>query len=317
MDVLYALLAFVVVAGFTAAAALLALRWDPVARRLRDLEAPAPGAPSVSILRWDDAGAAAPQWRRTLERLGRLLLGRTPEERAARRSRVRRRLLHAGFDHPRAVPLFLGSKVAAGMGFAYAYTLVGLWHARVLPSVLLFSLLLGVVGFFLPDFWLSQRIKVRQRLIRNALPDVLDLLVVCVEAGLGLDAAFAKITEPDMSAQTPLHDELRRIHLEFRVGRPRDEALRGLGERTGVDEVRSVVGAFIQTDKLGTSLADTLRVHAEAARILRRHRAEKAAYMAPLKMLFPIVLFLFPAIFVVTVAPATLKVVQVFQGLLR
>ncbi len=317
MDVLYAILAFVVVTGLTVAAAAVALRWDPVAKRLRGLETAAVGAADVSVLRWEEGRAPVPAWRRTVERLGKLLLRTAPEGQAARTSAVRVRLLQAGFDHPRGPLLFLGSKVALGIALAYGYTLYGLMVARVLPQVLPVSLVLAVVGFFLPDFWIGQRIKARQRLIQNALPDVLDLLVVCVEAGLGLDAAIARITEPEFSAGTPLHHELRRVHLEFRVGRPRDEALRGLSERTGVDAVRSVVGAFIQTEKLGTSLAETLRVHAGAARVARRHRAEKAAHMAPLKMLFPIVLFLFPAIFVVTVAPAALKVAQAFQGLLK
>jgi tight adherence protein C len=318
MDVLLAVISFAVVAGLTLAATGIARRWDPVARRLRGLQAgTASRNEELTVLRWDDKAAGPSPWQRILERLGTLLLPRRGEEQEVRKSVLRLRLIQGGFDHPRSVALFLGSKIALAGAFAYGYTLYGLSVHRVLPNLLLVSLVLAGIGFFLPDFWLSQRIKVRRRLIANALPDVLDLLVVCVEAGLGLDAAIARVTEPGLSVQTPLHEELRRVHLEFRLGRARDEALRALSERTGVDHVASVVGAFIQTEKLGTSLAHTLRVHAEAARVMRRHRAEKAAYLAPVKMLFPIVFFLFPAVFVVTVAPAVLRVMQAFRGLAR
>ncbi len=318
MEILYALIAFLVVAGVTAGVALLAEQWDPVARRLRGLERTGAGAmAAVSILRWDERREPSSPWRRTIERLGRALLARAPATQEARHSAVRQRLVRAGFDNPRTVYLFLGAKVALAIGLAYSYTLYGLHIKRVLPQVLLVSVILAIIGFFLPNFWLSQRIRQRQRLIQNALPDVLDLLVVCVEAGLALDGAIAKITAPDLSTGTPLHEELRRVHLEFRAGRPRAEALRALSERTGVDEVRTIVGTFVQTDKLGTSLANTLRVHADAARVQRRHRAEKAAHLAPLKMLFPIVLFLFPSIFVVTAAPATLRVVEAMKAVLK
>jgi len=317
MEATYAVIAFLVVAGVTGGVALLAQRWDPVATRLRRVEEKHAESAGESILRWDNSGSPVPTWRRTLEKWGHALLGKDAETRQARQSALQRRLVWAGFDNPRNVQIFLGTKLALGIGAAYSYTMYGLLISRVLPQVLPISIVFGIVGFFLPDFWLSQRIKERQRLMHNALPDMLDLLVVCVEAGLGLDAAIAKVTDPAIIKGTPLETELRRVHLEFRAGRPRAEALRALGERTGVDEVRMVVSAFVQTEKLGTSLADTLRVHADAARIQRRHRAEKAAYLAPLKMLFPIVGFLFPSIFVVTVAPALLKIMYALRGLIR
>ena len=311
MELIYAVIAFVLVAGVTAGVVLVAERWDPVARRLRGVgRTEARAAAAVSILRWDEEEQAVPQWRRTVEKLGRVLLGGSSATQEARQSAVRQRLVWAGLQNPRNVAIFLGAKVVCAIAFAYSYTLYGLLVRRVLPQVVLFSIVLGIVGFFVPNVWLWRRVRERQRLIQNALPDVLDMLVVCVEAGLALDAAVAKITEPELSTGTPLHDELRQVHLEFRAGRPRAEALRALGARTGVDEVRTLVGTFVQTEKLGTSLAQTLRVVADASRVQRRHRAEKAAHLAPLKMLFPIVLFLFPAIFVVTLAPAALRVVE-------
>jgi tight adherence protein C len=313
MEVQYAVLAFVVVFTVTAGVAFLVLWFDPVSRRLRAGEVAGGATQDVSVLRWTVSDKSMPQWRKTLEKLGQALLGRVPETKTVRRAAVRNRLIWAGYDDPRSVALFLGTKVVLAFGLAYSYTLYGLMVQRVLPNILLTSVILGAIGFFLPDFWLSQRIKERKRIIGNALPDVLDLLVVCVEAGMGLDAAVAKVTDSEvMPVHTPLHREMRRMHLEFRAGRPRTEALRALGERTGVDDVQRIVAAFIQTEKLGTSLANTLRIHAEASRVKRRLRAEKEAQLAPLKMLFPIVFFLFPAFIVVMGVPPLLKLTGVF-----
>jgi tight adherence protein C len=311
-----AVFAFIAVFFVTAAVGLVALWLDPVSRRLRGQGAvTAEAAQEISVLRWGDSTQPAPQWRRTLDKIGRALLGRAPATRDTRYASIRGRLVRAGFDNPISVSLFLGTKLVIALGFAYSYVLYGLIVQRVLPNILLSSLVLGAIGFFLPDFWLSQRIKERARLITNALPDVLDLLVVCVEAGMGLDAAVAKVTDPDVvPVPTPLHKEMRRMHLEFRAGRPRAEGLHDLGVRTGVDDVRKIVAAFIQTEKLGTSLASTLRIHAEASRVARRLRAEKQAQVAPVKMLFPIVFFLFPAFVIVMLLPPILKIGAFFGG---
>jgi tight adherence protein C len=316
MGIGYAIFAFIVVFAVTAGVAILFIWLDPVSRRMRAMGGPATETTEeMSVLRWGDPTKPVPQWRRTLERIGQALLGRAQETGTGRQSSLRERLVWAGLDNPMNAPLFLGVKLVLGLGLAYSYTLYGLLVQRVLPNVLLSSLVLGVVGFFLPDFWLSQRIKERKRLINNALPDVLDLLVVCVEAGMGLDAAVAKVTDPDVvPTPTALHKEMRRMHLEFRAGRPRTEALRALGERTGVDDLRKIVAAFIQTEKLGTSLANTLRVHAEASRVARRLRAEKQAQVAPVKMLFPIVFFLMPAFMIVMLLPPMLKIMAFFGG---
>jgi tight adherence protein C len=315
MGIGYAVFAFIAVFVVTAAIALLGLWLDPVSRRLRGVgETVEEATQDISVLRWADPTQPVRQWRRTLQKLGQAFLRSVPDTQGTRHSTIRSRLTWAGYDDPRSVLLFLGTKVVLGFGLAYSYTLYGLAVHRVLTNILLVSLILGVIGFFLPDFWLSQRIKERKRLITNALPDVLDLLVVCVEAGMGLDAAVARVTDPDViPVPTPLHKEMRRMHLEFRAGRPRSEALHALGERTGVDEVQKIVAAFVQTEKLGTSLADTLRIHAEASRVARRLRAEKAAYMAPLKMLFPIVFFIFPAFLIVMGLPPLLHLRGVFK----
>ena len=145
-----------------------------------------------------------------------------------------------------------------------AYPFFGFLVQRLLSNMMLVSLACFAVGFLLPDFWLYNRIKERQRAILNTLPDVLDLLMVCVEAGLGFDSAVARVAEQEELERSPLHQELMRMHLEVRAGRPREEALRSLGDRCGIQEVRSMVSAFIQSDRLGTPLGKTLRVHAES-----------------------------------------------------
>lgn len=315
MELLYALAAFVLVATLTGVVALVILGRNPLEGRLRGL-GQSGGAADVSILRWDPNAPVA-LWRKGVEAAGRLLLGRTQAGQEARRRALRKRLAWAGFQNPEAVLALLGSKVFTAAALAYAYTLYGLLVQRVMPNVLMVSAILAVLGFFLPDFWLSQRIKARQRKIRNALPDVLDLLVVCVEAGLGLDAAIARVADPELGKRTPLHEELHQVHLQFRAGQARMDALRDLADRTGVDEIRVIVGAFIQTDRLGTSLANTLRVHADASRVKRRHRAEKQAYLAPLKMLFPMVFFLFPATLIVTVGPSMLRIMSMLGNMMR
>ena len=307
-----AILSFVLVAGVTLLAGLTLMRFWPALQRERFGGAgTATPAGATSILRWSDDPRSG--WEHTIEKIGRAVGGSA--ETAP--TKYRRRLIWAGFYEPRAVLLFLGAKVALGGGLASFYFLYSLIALKPVPfpRLVAVSLILGVIGFFLPDFWLHNRIKVRRREIVHALPDVLDLLMVCVEAGLGFDAAVARIAEQPMKRESPLHKELLRMHLEVRAGRPRQEALRALAERTGVEELRSIVGAFIQTEKLGTPLGKTLRVHADAARMQRRHRAEEQAHMAPLKMLFPTVFFLMPAFFLVTLAPSLLGLLKLLKAL--
>jgi tight adherence protein C len=304
----YAIVAFVVVLGVTFLTGLALLQlWPAVARRR--LGAPTSQASATSILRWDEQ--ATTTWQRVFERLGRRF---GPRDRT-KQSRYRQRLSWGGFHNPIAVWYFTGGKVAFAVIGALAYPFLGLVAHRVMPNVLAYSVGLAVAGFFLPDFWLRNRIKERQRRVINALPDVLDLLMVCVEAGMGFDAAVARVAEREEARHSPLHQEMLRMHLEVRAGRPRQESMRAFGDRTGVQEVKSMVGAFIQTERLGTPLGKTLRVHAESARVQRRHRAEERAYMAPLKMIFPTVLFLMPSFFLVAMAPPILSLMKVFQSL--
>jgi tight adherence protein C len=305
----YAILSFGLVVGVMSlgGAILLRLWWSPVERQR--IQPPKPEAKGATIFRWEERARAG--WQRTLERLGRAFV---PRDRA-KLSRVREQLAWAGYHDPRAVRYFAGVKVGCLILFGCAYFLYGVMIQRVLSHVLPISLLLGVLGCFLPNLWLRSRVQARQRDVLHALPNVLDLLMVCIEAGLGFDAAVARVAERPEVRGSPLHEEMMRMHLEVRAGRPREEALRGLGERTGVQELKALVGAFIQTERLGTSLGKTLRVHAESARVQRRLRAEERAQLAPLKMLFPTVLFLFPVFFLVTFAPGMLRLLAALKGI--
>lgn len=306
----YALMAFVIVVAVTVTTSLVVLRMMPGIRRERLLPTAGP-MDTTSILRFEDRPRTAME--RLVERIGRSV---QPKD-VARITHYRRRLAWAGYHDPRALTMLWGAKLALAVGGALFYPAMGILSQRVLSNMLMYMSLFFAIGFFLPDFWLHNRIKERHRKIVNALPDVLDMLMVCVEAGLGFDAAVAKVAEQPDITHSPLHQELLRMHLEIRAGRPREEAMRAFGERTGTQEVKSMVGAFIQADRMGTPLGKTLRIHAESARLQRRYRAEQKAYLAPLKMIFPTVLFLMPAFMLVAMAPSLLGLIEAFKTLSR
>ena len=178
-------------------------------------------------------------------------------------------------------------------------------------TLLLAFLVAGILGFLLPDFALRRRIRKRQEEITDSLPDGLDLLVVCVEAGLGLNAAFVKITEEFRLSSPALSEEFDIVNREMVAGKPRQEALRALSERTGVEDVKSLVAMLIQTEKLGTSLAQSLRVHSDSLRLRRRQRAEEAAAKTTIKLVFPLVFLMFPALFIVILGPGVLQIIKV------
>jgi tight adherence protein C len=295
-----ALMTFVVVGGSVFVAAVVLLRVLPAVQRER-LRAPVPEAAPSSILRWATGHAG---WQRFVERLGQWAGPRDE----ARLSKYRQRLAWAGFHDPRAVWILAGTKVGMALAMALAYPLIGMLSQRVMPNLMVISIGLAAVGFILPTLWLRRRIRARQEAIGNALPDVLDLLTVCVEGGMGFDAALARVAEQPEGRKSPLHQEILRMILEMRAGRQRQEALRALAERCGTRDIATMVSVFIQTDRLGTSMGKTLRVHADTSREQRRQRAEERAYLAPLKMLFPTALFLMPAFMLVAMGPPLLMI---------
>jgi tight adherence protein C len=217
----------------------------------------------------------------------------------------------AGFRDESAVKIFYGSKVLTPLLLCAVVAGTGL---GTYAGFFVYIVALGV-GFLAPDFWLGRQITKRQGKIRRGLPDVLDLLVICIEAGLSLDQGTARTAEELKGAQPELCDELYIVVLEQRAGRPRGEAWKHLAERTGVDCVRNLVSMLVQADQYGTSIAKTLRIHSDTLRTQRVQAVEAAAARTTIKLLFPLVLFIFPSLFVVTLGPAFISIMESFSSL--
>ena len=213
-------------------------------------------------------------------------------------------LIQAGYRDARHVRFYFASRLL--------FAALGLGAVIVFAGFDSLLLLVGVpaLGFFLPRFFLKRAMKERQRRIRLALPDALDLTVICVEAGLALDQAMMRVGEDLQHAHPELSGEFHLFNLETRAGKPRAEALRNLAARTGVDDVRGLVGTLIQTDRFGTSVAQALRVHSDSLRTERRQRAEEQAAKTTVKMIIPLVLFVLPSLIFVTVGPAVIQLMK-------
>jgi tight adherence protein C len=219
-------------------------------------------------------------------------------------SRTRRWLIQAGLRDAIDVNYYFGARVLmAAIGFGIVATFSGFGNLLLLVGV-------PALGFFLPRFFLKRMIKERQSRIRLALPDALDLTVICVEAGLALDQALMRVGQDLHHAHPDLSDEFHLVNLEMRAGKPRVEALRNLVERTGVDDIRALVGTLIQTDRFGTSVAQALRVHSDSLRTERRQRAEEQAAKTTIKMVPPLVIFILPSIIFVTIGPAVIELIR-------
>src|SRR5580692_8764659 len=216
-------------------------------------------------------------------------------------SRTRAWLIQAGFRDAVDVNYYFGARLLmAAVGF------VGVALFSGFDNIFLLAGIPGL-GFFLPRFILKRMIKDRQQRIRIGLPDALDLTVICVEAGLALDQALTRVGQDLHHAHPDLSDEFHLVNLEMRAGKPRAEALRNLVDRTGVDDIRSLVGTLIQTDRFGTSVAQALRVHSDSLRTARRQRAEEQAAKTTIKMVPPLVIFILPSIIFVTIGPAVIE----------
>ena len=222
--------------------------------------------------------------------------------------RLRRRLATAGYTSPSAVVLYTLANLATPVVFGLvAVTALGVSKGW------LFALFAVAVGYLLPGVVLSRKIERRKREIREGLPDALDLFIVCVEAGCGLDQAVVKASDELGLSYPALAYELRLITTEIRAGKPRVEAFKNFAARTKVDDVQSLVALLVQTDKFGTSLAQALRTHADTSRTKRRQDAEERAGKLGVKLVFPLVLFLFPALYIVILGPAVITFLRVFK----
>ncbi|MDE3186934.1 MAG: type II secretion system F family protein [Acidobacteriota bacterium] len=224
---------------------------------------------------------------------------------------IQKRLILAGFRKDAAVKIFYGTKVIAPLLLLGIAVITGL--ARQSPFFILIACL--GLGFLIPDFWLGKLITRRQASVRRGLPDVLDMLVICVEAGLSLDQATARTSVEMQQSQPVLSDELGVVALEQRAGTPRSDAWKHLADRTGVDNVRNLVSMLVQSEQFGTSIAKTLRVHSDTLRIKRVQEIEEKAAKLSVKLLFPLALFIFPSLFLVVLGPAAISMSDSFKTL--
>jgi tight adherence protein C len=237
-------------------------------------------------------------------------LGERMEDRQGELEGVRRRLVQAGYWDPEAVRYYLGIRVALPAILAGGTILVGgLLGGRI--AVLLFSAgWMAALGWLAPQWYIATRKTRRWHEVYMALPDALDLLVACVEAGMGLNQALARVAEEVRHMSSAMSEELSMVNLEIRAGTPRNQALHNLGDRSDLEDIRALVSMLAQSDRFGTSIAQSLRVHVDSLRTKRRQVAEEAAAKTTIKLVFPLVFFVFPALFVVILSPAVIQVVE-------
>ena len=289
---------FVAVAALAAAVTSWVLaRSAPEQRRLRTIVA---GSGSVGILTETPVLAHGPD--PAMQRLSKYL----PRS-ASDMSRLQKRLTRAGYPHYRSVIIYSAAElILPVMAFFSAVSVLGFTTGVVV------GLLAAGALYVVPSFYVGHKTNLRKKLIRNGLPDALDLLTVCVEAGSGLDQAIVKASQELQVSHPILAEELRLVTTEVRAGKPRLEAFRNLAQRTGVEDIRSLVSMLTQTDRFGTSIGDALRVHSETARTKRRQEAEERANKVGVKLVFPLALCLFPALYVVCFGPVVVRIYHAF-----
>ncbi|HEY0006690.1 MAG TPA: type II secretion system F family protein [Pyrinomonadaceae bacterium] len=273
--------------------------------RLRKLGQSNTAAAPVNVSITDDQNGA----QEFAERLAAPLSRLAPPS-AAEARKIQKQLMQAGFRSQNAPMIYRALQFASLAGFPGAVALGCIIFAQSLQGAFLWILFAFIIGFFLPRFVLKRMIASRHLRLRWGLADALDLMVISIEAGLGLNAAMMRVSEELMEVHPDISTEFELANLEIRVGREREEALRNLAERTGVDDLRSLVAMLIQADRFGTSIARAVRVFSDSLRTKRRQRAEQAAQKAAVKLLFPLACFLFPTLFIAILGPAALTLMD-------
>ena len=273
---------------------------DPVRLRLKELE--------------EEGGEKEEEGKRTLSLKGAAdLIGLGSGE--AKGTRLW--LAQAGYRGPQSIFNYQGFRLFGAIALGAAGLVLALYFHFEPALILLFAFAGVLVGAFVPRFWVSYRVSRRRDEIRRSVPSVLDLMVVCVEAGLSLNAAIQRITEETRDTYRALSEELHLVNQEILIGKTRADAFRNLARRTGVDELRSLAVMLIQADKLGTSVASSLRVLADSLRIKRRQRAEEAAHKTQVKLVFPLVLLIFPELMVILVGPAMITLYKALTDMAK
>jgi tight adherence protein C len=238
---------------------------------------------------------------------------RAASEKSADYPQIKMRFLKAGFRRANVPAAFWGTKTLLAIGLPVGFLLTRITVLKIfsLNGTLAICVCLALSGFYLPDIWLRIRTARRKDKMVKGLPDALDLLVVCVEAGMGLDSAISRVGEEIRLSNKTLSDELKLLNLELRAGMSRRAALRNLALRTDIDDVNNLVTLLIQTDRFGTSVAKALRVYSDTFRTKRYQRAEEIAAKIPVKLVFPLILFIFPSLFVAIMGPAAIRLYEV------
>jgi tight adherence protein C len=297
-----ALVAFAMVSSLSLLiATLLSARKSRLDTRLQDLSGTGDPAP--------EEDAMEHLARTALPRLGAPLVPTDENERTL----LQARLIHAGFYGRQAMAIFLGVKILTMASPALLGFFVGLAGIWPLAGGVLVGSVLGAAGMICPSFWLDNRKAARQMSFRRALPDALDVMVICLEGGLSLSAALRYVAEDLRTAHPLLADELNIVQRGVQLGLSPGESLRHLAQRTDLEEVGSLASVIIQADRLGASLVKTMRVHADSLRVKRRQRAEEMAQKAGTKILFPTIIFIFPALFVVILAPGMIQIMDMLK----
>jgi len=232
------------------------------------------------------------------------------------KGRLARQLAQAGLRSPHAASIFLGARMVLAVAGLGVYLAVAAHRAEPLRGGPALGVILFAVGYYLPAVWLARRTRQRQAAIDRGIPDALDLLVTCVEAGLGLDAALQRVADEIALAHPVLSRELQLTFLEVNAGIRRGDALRRLADRTGVADLKTFAATLNQTEMFGTSIADALRIQADGMRIRRMQRAEEKAATVPVKLTIPLVLFILPSLFAVIIGPAVMNIVKTLLPML-
>ncbi len=274
----------------------------PMEQRLREF---APRPRSLEELEFEQP-ISERFFRPILQQLSRLVSRNTPSNVM---DNAQKRLLHGGNPNNLTVADFMGLKGLVAALLAALGVVIGFLGGTGPLFAVVLVVVLGAIGFLLPDFWLGGKVRQRRHNLLRALPDAIDLLSISVEAGLGFDAALARLVE---KTQNELSYEFSRVIAEMRIGVPRREALRALAERTGIQELGIFVTAIIQAEQLGASITSVLHVQSNEMRIRRRQRAEVLAHQAPIKMLFPMAFLIFPPMFVVILGPSIPTIAHIF-----
>lgn len=247
-------------------------------------------------------------WKKILSALGESTKPRNEQT----LSHTRQMLTRAGYRSADASILYFGIKLFMAILLPVGLTFINLPSIQLLPAsqVMFLFVLFAVIGFYTPHLWVRYKTSKRQQELLSGFPDAMDLMVVCVESGLGLDAAINRTAQEMRFSHATLSEELQLVESGLRAGQSRQDALRNLGVRTGLEDINNFTSLLIQTDKFGTNVAQALRVHADSMRTKRRLRAEEAAAKVPVKLMFPLICFILPAMAVVVVGPGIIQIIR-------